>query len=185
MLGRLLPQRFTWLPPAWGVIVSGVTIVLIGTAGFCLWSKGSVEKIFVTRNESFIQLPHLFGDPSYYLVVETLEGPQRLDTKRRTPIGNGLTWILRWPVPLSKIYEVEIVEDGLLTDKVVDRVSVSGRREKGQRFQFELQGRRGFSRPIVLVMGAIGVALGALYWLRNSKIQKSRDASSPLKKLGG
>lgn len=183
--GSLASLRLARLRPASGLIAFGLMLLLIGTAWLGLQSHGTVEQILVTRNESFIQLPRLFGDPSYYLVVETLEGPQRLDTKRRTPIGNGLTWILRRPVPLSKIYEVEMVEDGLFTDKVLDRVSVSGRREKGQCFQFDLQGRRNLSRPIICVVLAFGAGLWILHWLRKSGIWKSPRACSALERLGG
>jgi hypothetical protein len=103
-----------------------------------------------------------FGQPSYYLVVHTLEGPQKLQVKKSTPIGNGLVWGLTRPIPLPRIYEVQLFDSGFLRDKLVDRVQVSGWKAEGQRFVFELQGHWSAGRFFGAAIVGLGILLGLL-----------------------
>ena len=145
--------------PANGLTAVALAILALGVGWLFLAPTGTVDKIHVTRKDTFIELPRLFGNPSFYLRIRTLQGIQRLDTKTRTPIGNGLVWTLEQPVPLASIYEAELFEDGILSDKLVDRVAINDRREVGQRFQFQLKGRRDWQRPTALFTAAAGIGL--------------------------
>lgn len=133
-------------------------VLAVCGAGWCtLASPGTVEQVHVTRKETFIELPRLFGNPSFYVQVRTFEGVQHLDTKPRTPIGNGLMWKLEQPVPLANVYEVQIFEQGLLTDKLVDRVTTNSRHAIGQRFQFDLEGQVDWQHPVAVLVTAASV----------------------------
>jgi paraquat-inducible protein A len=153
---------------------SALTLALSSVIWFLLAPPGNVSQIHVTRKETIFDLPRLFGSPSFYLQVRTLKGNHRLDTKPRTPIGNGLTWSLSPPPPLADIYEVSIFEEGLLADKFVDRVTVGGRRAIGQRFQFELQGRIDWQRPVAVLVGVTSIIMLILF--RTCRRKRLNDA---------
>jgi paraquat-inducible protein A len=151
-----------------------LALAIFGLVWFILAPAGTVKQIHVTRKETFIELPRLLGNPSFYVQVQTLEGSQRLDTKFRTPMGNGLMWTLKKSVPLPSIYGIEIFEAGLFSDKLVDRVTINDRREVGQHFQFELKGRRDWQRPAALASVAVGIGL-----LLVIKSSRRREPNSP------
>lgn len=144
-------------------------LFMLGIGGLFLAPHRTVNQIHVTRKETFVELPRLLGNPSFYVRVCTLQGIQRLDTKARTPIGNGLVWTFEQPVPLASIYEVKLFEDGLFSDKLVDRVAINDRREAGQRFQFELRGRRNWQRPTAFITATTGIGLLILSCRRTRK----------------
>lgn len=152
--------------------IFGVALILVGTGWLILVPSPNVEKVFVTKKQTFVELPRFFGNPSFYVRVQTLNGIQRLNTKPRTPIGNGLVWTLEKPVSLTDLYELEIFEEGLLTDKLVDRVSVVGRRVLGERFQFELQGQKDWQWSASLVTAAAGIGLVIFEWRRRKTNRK-------------
>jgi len=145
------PRRATALNAA------ALALVVLGIGWFFLSPAGTVNQIHVTRKDTFVELPRLFGHSSFYVRVRTLQGVQRLDTKSGTPIGNGLMWTLKQPVPSATIYELEFFQDGLLADKLVDRVTVSSRRLVGERFQFELKCRGDWQRPCSFITTIIGI----------------------------
>ena len=153
------PTRFGSARRANALTAVALTLAVLGIGWLFLAPAGTVNQIHVTRKETFLEFPRLFGNPSFYIRVRTLQGIQRLDTKSRRPIGNGLVWLLEQPVPLGSIYEAELLEDGLFSDKLVDRVTINDRREVGQRFQFELKGRRDWQRSTALITTATGICL--------------------------
>lgn len=135
--------------------------VILAVAGGCLLvfsPSERVEAIRVTKRDGLITLPHLFGNPSYYVVVRTLEGPIRLETKQSTPIGNGLTWQLSKPVSKSTVIGVDLFDSGWLSNSLVDRVDLSEGNTTGQHFQFQLD----YNNSTLRFMGAPLLILGFL-----------------------
>lgn len=59
----------------------GLVLAGLGLALNVLSSNPSIGAIRVSKKEGLIDFSNLFGNPSLYVVVRTLEGPQRLDTK--------------------------------------------------------------------------------------------------------
>jgi paraquat-inducible protein A len=144
-------------------IVASIGLVLVGTGvGLISLSAGSsIEAIRVAKRDGLIDLSNLFGNPSFYVVVRTLEGPQRLETKRSTPIGGGLIWHLPQAVAVSQTRRVELWNSGLFRDRLVDQVETIHRRSAGQRFQFELVQQKPFARSLGMFTLVGGILLSA------------------------
>lgn len=143
-------------------VVALIGLVLIGTGvGLVSLSAGSsIEAIRVAKRDGLIDFSNPFGNPSFYIVVRTLEGPQRLDTKSSTPIGGGLTWYLSQPVAVSQTMRVEVWNGGLFHDRLVDQAEVNDRRIVGQRFQFELV----FQRSLARIAGISSLVSGLVWF---------------------
>jgi hypothetical protein len=137
----------------------GLGLIILVAASLFVSPARTVNRVQLTRKETFLELPRLFGSPSYYLQFLTLSGPRQLEKKPGVPIGNGLVWLLERPEPLAQVYEVQVFEAGMFSDRLVDRVRVSGRRATGQRFQFHLQGRFDWLRPLQLLGFGAGLVM--------------------------
>jgi paraquat-inducible protein A len=141
------------------VAFAGLVLMGIGLGLICLSADSRIEAIRIAKKDGLIDFSNLFGNPSFYVVVRTLEGPQRLDTKRSTPIGGGLIWFLPQPVAVSRTMRIEVWNSGLFHDRLVDQVETSHRRSAGQQFQFELVQRESLSR----IFGICTLIGGLLY----------------------
>lgn len=80
------------------------------------------------------------SEKDFYILIKTLSGEDvRLPTFANTLIGNGLTWDIKPPLPLSTITEIDLYDDDMLKDDFLDRVSVNNELvTAGQKYQFEV-----------------------------------------------
>lgn len=136
--------------------------VLFAAGGVWLWrtsEPGEVHGIVVTKNEGFsgVKLFEM-GQPDYFLKLVVDGESIQLPRKDNTPIGNGLAWELESPIPLTRLSEITIHDHGMLTNKLLDRVSVSGWKEMGQDFTFSISGEISQSRWVAMtLLGLSGV----------------------------
>jgi hypothetical protein len=140
-----------------------VALLLLGAGILAVYAggPGTVEQILVTRKAGIsFPLPAL-GTPDYYLVLDLETGLTTLETKKNTPIGNGLVWYLERPVDLTAFRGLELREEDPLQDDILDRCRVTGRVLQAQAFGFELQG----PPSLVTLAGFAATILGILLLL--------------------
>lgn len=135
---------------------AGVVFLPLGVVLWLTAPSGLVENIRVTKRDGLIDIDNPLRNPSYYVVVMTLQGPLRLRTVSSMPIGNGLRWRLERPMRLSDAARVELHNKGWLFERLVDQVEVDGRRMVGQKFQFELRGQAASARVAGMFLTAVG-----------------------------
>lgn len=146
----------------------GFVLIGIGIGLMSLSAGPGIEAIRIVKKDGLIDFSNLFGNPSFNVVVRTLEGPQRLDTRSSTPIGGGLTWYLPQSVPVSQTMRIEVWNSGLFHDRLVDQVETNHRRNGGQRFQFEFIFQRSLARIAgicSLVSGSVCFGVLIVGWL--------------------
>ncbi len=144
----------------------GLVLAILGLGLIVFSASSSIAEIRVSKKDGLIDFSNLFGNPSLYIVVRTLEGPQRLDTKISMPIGGGLVWYLPQPVPVSQTIRVEVWNTGLLHDRLMDQVETNHRHTTGQRFHFEFVRRKSISRilGICIVIGGFFFSAAMLFY---------------------
>ncbi|WP_428940205.1 hypothetical protein [Fontivita pretiosa] len=106
-------------------------------------------------------------NPDLYLKLTTPQGQTQLETKKDTPIGNGLRWDLPQPLELRQVQRVDVWDaKWLRSDKQLDRITVSGWSVDGQRFHIDLHGQRNQPPQWAIPLAAGGGALALLVLLR-------------------
>jgi hypothetical protein len=113
--------------------------------------------------------------PDYYLELVTDQGALRTKTFKDTRLGNGLTYKLPVPVPLSAVKELRVYDEGTIgKDKMMDRVESPAREANGEKFHFSLQGYvppRSNERKIGLALAICGGAILLLTCLKFIRAQ--------------
>lgn len=79
--------------------------------------------------------------PDYYLELLTDQGSIKTKAFKDTRLGNGLTYKLPVPVPMSAVKELKVWdEESIGKDKMMDRVDRPLREVNGEKFHFSLSG---------------------------------------------
>ncbi len=64
----------------------------------------------------------------------------RTPTYKDAKVGNGLSFKLPVPLRVVDVKEVKVFDDGITSNKLVDRVEKPGRETDGEKFHFQLIG---------------------------------------------
>ena len=136
--------------PFFAYLLLALVCACVVAAGLALifWSPGAndpgtVSEVRITAKSSLdlSKIEELLDTPDYYLELLTEQGAIRSKTFEDTRLGNGLTFKLPVPVPLSAVKELKIWdEDTMRKDKQVDRVDRPTRQVDGEKFHFALTG---------------------------------------------
>ena len=135
--------------PWFAYILLALVSACVAAAGLTLlfWSPGAddagtVSEIRITAKPGIDlrKLEEVLDIPDYYLELLADQGSIRTKTFKDTRVGNGLTFKLPVPVPLSAIKELRIWDENVGTDKQVDRVDRPAREVDGEKFHFALTG---------------------------------------------
>jgi hypothetical protein len=136
---------FPWFAYLLLALVSAC-VVACGLA--LLWMRdvadaGTVTSIRITAkgDVDMQKFEEVLDTPDYYLELLTDQGSIRTKAFKDTRLGNGLTYKLPVPVPMSAVRELKVYdEDSIGKDKMMDRVDKPVREMKGEKFQFSLLG---------------------------------------------
>jgi hypothetical protein len=135
--------------PWFAYILLALVAACVAAAGLALvfWSPGAedpgiVSEIRITAKPGIDlrKLEEVFDTPDYYLELLTEQGAIRTKTFKDTRVGNGLTFKLPVPVPLSAVKELIIWDDNVGSDKQIDRLDHPTRETDGEKFHFALTG---------------------------------------------
>jgi hypothetical protein len=137
---------------------------------------GTVSDVRITAKGDIDmqKFEEMLDTPDYYLELATDQGSIRTKTFNDTRLGNGLTWKLPVPVPLSAIKELRVFDEDIRKDKMMDRISAPSRETNGEKFHFSLQGQippPSNERKIGLALAICGGAILLLTFLKFLRAQ--------------
>jgi len=155
------------------VLTSGLLIFYLPDSA----DPGTVNEIRITAKPGIDlrKLEEVFDIPDYYLELLTDQGAIRTKTFKDTRVGNGLTFKLPVPVPLSAVKELKIWDEETVgKDKQVDRLDRPSRETDGEKFHFSLAGQIP-PRPNTFKIGlALSICGGLLLLLTLLKFLRSQ-----------
>jgi hypothetical protein len=135
--------------PFFAYLLLAIVCACVVACGLALlWMRdiadaGTVTSIRITAkgDVDMQKFEEVLDTPDYYLEVLTDQGSIRTKAFKDTRLGNGLTYKLPVPVPMSSVRELKVFdEDTIGKDKMMDRIDKPQREMKGEKFAFSLIG---------------------------------------------
>ena len=170
---------FPWFPYLLLALVSACVLVAGLLLAFWMHERadsGTVNEIRISAKGDIDmqKFEEVLDVPDYYLELSTEQGSIRTKTFKDTRVGNGLTWKLPVPVPLSAVKELRVYDENIGNDKMMDRIDQPGRETNGEKFHFSLQGQippRSNERTVGLALAICGGAILLLTLLKFIRAQ--------------
>lgn len=124
----------------------------------------TITRIFVQKDKEFMpSVSEVFDSPDYYVEIRTKDGELRKSAVYEDRlIGNGIYWDIE-PILLARIDEVTLYDENFIGDTPLERITVLGRRNQGQKYSITLEGAMPLMKILGLVLAGLGGAV--LVWL--------------------
>ena len=148
-------------------LIAGMTMLVVASAA----TPSRVTKIRISKKAGLdIPWPQL-TTPKYFLEIWT-EGREGITTGvKQNPIGNGLTFDLPRPIPLSSMEEVKVKSKNMISTQISDRVDVRGQPElAGDKYWFKMICATSRTQSVLYFFAwcsiVVGVVAGAVLAVR-------------------